>query len=169
VDVPECNCIQADHVSIVCDPSTGAYVLNFSFVNFTPELLAYLFVAPSGGATVTPDFVPLPLVPPGGTFVMPPLTVGNVNPGDQVCFLVSVHNDHLEECCSIVICVIIPPPCTTDPCTGDFNHDGVVNSQDFFDFLVPFFSNNIAADFNHDGTVNSQDYFDFLVAFFNGC
>jgi hypothetical protein len=25
------------------------------------------------------------------------------------------------------------------------------------------------ADFNHDGTVNSQDYFDFLTAFFNGC
>lgn len=29
---------------------------------------------------------------------------------------------------------------TNSKCEGDFNHDGVVNSQDFFDFLVAFFA-----------------------------
>jgi len=52
-------------------------------------------------------------------------------------------------------------------CPGDFNSDGVVTSQDFFDFVAAFFNNN--ADFNHDGLTTSQDFFDFLVAFFNGC
>jgi hypothetical protein len=53
------------------------------------------------------------------------------------------------------------------PCACDWNVDGFLNSQDFFDFLVGFFANN--ADFNHDNTTNSQDFFDFLSCFFTGC
>jgi hypothetical protein len=52
-------------------------------------------------------------------------------------------------------------------CRGDFNEDGTLNSQDFFDFVSAFFANN--ADFNGDGGTNSQDFFDFLQAFFAGC
>jgi len=55
------------------------------------------------------------------------------------------------------------------PCRADFNNDGVVNSQDFFDFLVQFFASTPASDFNNDGLRNSQDFFDFLVQFFAGC
>ena len=47
--------------------------------------------------------------------------------------------------------------------------DGVVNGQDFFDYLAAFFANLAAADFNLDGVVNSQDFFDFLGCFFAGC
>jgi hypothetical protein len=53
------------------------------------------------------------------------------------------------------------------PCRADFNFDGVVNSQDFFEFVTAFFAS--AADFNMDGLTNSQDFFDFLGAFFGGC
>jgi hypothetical protein len=35
---------------------------------------------------------------------------------------------------------IVEVPTTTIPCTADFNHDGHVNSQDFFDFLNAFFA-----------------------------
>ncbi len=54
-------------------------------------------------------------------------------------------------------------------CAPDFNADGLVNSQDFFDFLAAFFASSPTADFNLDGLVNSQDFFDFLTAFFAGC
>jgi hypothetical protein len=56
-----------------------------------------------------------------------------------------------------------PPP----PCPADWNHDRVLNSQDFFEFIADFFAGS--ADFNHDGVTNSQDYFDFVSAFFAGC
>lgn len=51
------------------------------------------------------------------------------------------------------------------PCPCDWNHNGVVNSQDFFDFLGAFFASN--ADINQDGDTNSQDFFDFLSCFFD--
>jgi hypothetical protein len=54
-------------------------------------------------------------------------------------------------------------------CAADFNHDGLANSQDFFDFLAAFFAQEPAADFNLDAAINSQDFFDFLAAFFAGC
>lgn len=53
------------------------------------------------------------------------------------------------------------------PCPCDWNNSGTLNSQDFFDFINPFFAGN--ADFNGSGSTNSQDFFDFLTCFFAGC
>jgi len=54
-------------------------------------------------------------------------------------------------------------------CHADFNNDGFIDSQDFFDFIPAFFAQDVNADINADGVVNSQDFFDFLSEFFAGC
>ncbi len=51
-----------------------------------------------------------------------------------------------------------------NPCPCNWNMDGALNSQDFFDFLTAFFASN--ADINMDGFTNSQDFFDFLTCLF---
>jgi hypothetical protein len=64
------------------------------------------------------------------------------------------------------VTITVPTP-SGIVCPADFNHDDIVNSQDYFDFVTAFFAGN--ADFNHDGSTTSQDYFDFVDAFFTPC
>lgn len=52
-------------------------------------------------------------------------------------------------------------------CSGDWNHDQIVTSQDFFEFIQAFFSDD--ADFDGNDETTSQDFFEFLRAFFTPC
>lgn len=54
-------------------------------------------------------------------------------------------------------------------CPADFNHDSLLDSRDFFDFLNAFSGQKPSADFNGDSVISSQDFFGFLASFFSGC
>ena len=86
---------------------------------------------------------------------MPVLSIHLIDPGVTTRFRAIVSN----ACGSVT-----SMSATLTICRGDFNCSGGLNSQDFFDFLAGFFSEN--ADFNNDNQTNSQDFFDFLTCFF---
>jgi hypothetical protein len=171
IDIPECRCEQFPRFTVTCDAATGAYSITFTVQNFNagPINELHIFPQPIGsGVTATPADFYFPNVPPFGVAGPFTTTISGAQAG-PLCLRISVHLNG-TECCSLVHCFTLPD-CHSDwhPCPADFNHDGVANSADFFDFLNAFFTGNPAADFNNSGSVNSQDFFDFLVAFFAGC
>ena len=56
-----------------------------------------------------------------------------------------------------------------DPCVGDFNGDGTVNTLDVLAFLNAWTAAEGSADINGDGTVNTLDVLAFLNAWTAGC
>ncbi len=54
-------------------------------------------------------------------------------------------------------------------CLADYNHNGVINVQDIFDFLSGWFAGAASADINGNHVIEVQDIFDFLAAWFAGC
>lgn len=125
-------------------------------------------VVNSGGAEVSYRWrrngMVMPISGPGGnpsaatnTLVIPNVQAANL--GQYSCSISNACDALTSQTATL----------TFNACTADYNCDGVVNSQDYFDFLACFFTNCSGADFNGNSVINSQDYFDFLVAFFTGC
>lgn len=54
-----------------------------------------------------------------------------------------------------------------DGCRADWDHNGQVDSRDFFSFLSDFLAGN--ADFDHSGATNSTDFYAFMGAYLGGC
>jgi hypothetical protein len=52
-------------------------------------------------------------------------------------------------------------------CDADWNHDGVIDTFDFFSFTDDFLAGS--ADFNHSGGTDTTDFYDFLTSYFAGC
>jgi len=56
-----------------------------------------------------------------------------------------------------------------EPCVGDFNGDGTVNTLDVLAFLNAWTAGEGSADINDDGTVNTLDVLAFLNFWAAGC
>lgn len=93
---------------------------------------------------------------PDGTFTAL-LTAGNRTGLDR--FIVRMNN-------AVRPVVLMPEPGIRSTGTADWDHNGIVNSDDFFAFVTDFLAGN--GDFDGDGHSNSADFFAFLEVFFNG-
>jgi hypothetical protein len=112
VELPSCDCLQVHDVEIdevVCQSDgTVDFQLCLTFDNLTGEVLEHAFFVPqTPGVTFTPSHVDLPSIPPGGSFTLC-TTVSGATPGAELCFLLTIHDAQLNECCAQEVCVTAP-------------------------------------------------------------
>lgn len=127
-----------------------------------PENTTVIFsVAATGGSPLTYQWKRNGMNVAGGNSAS--LLLLNVTPAQAGDYTVDLTN----PCGTITSDIAVLTVEVVNNCTCDWNTDGMLTSQDFFDFLSGFFTNN--ADFNMDGMTTSQDFFDFIACFFTGC
>ncbi len=59
--------------------------------------------------------------------------------------------------------------CLLVPCDVDLTFDGVLNTNDFFQFLTYYQAQDPRADFTGEGAINTNDFFAFLAVYQAGC
>lgn len=172
--VPECDCAQIHDEIVEClGFGTDCFTYTYDVDNLTGIDIYHSFFVPISPAGITIDSGNVdpsgwnypPMVDNGTETIN--LTICGAMPGEEVCFLMTMHNEGLDECCSIEVCVTAPV-CTLI-CTGDCNGDGIL---DFFDIacFIDYYNNQLpGADFNGDGIFNFFDVSTFLAAFGEGC
>lgn len=176
IEVPDCECAQISNeiVEPLCD-GTGCFTFTFDVDNLTGIPIYYSYFSPLTPAGVTIDtgntdpsrwdYSP---VPPFGTETVS-LTICGAQPGEEVCFLMTMHDETLDECCSIKITVIVPDCDPAGLCPADCNGDGELNFFDVSIFLTEFNNQDPRADYNGDGSWNFFDVSTFLSLFAQGC
>jgi hypothetical protein len=150
---------EGDHAFAVfrfTTPRTGRYTFSGVFEGIDPGSDGNSTVS----VTVRGSMFLSQVIPASGAIVADPVPM-ELAAGDQVDFGVGPGDDGRG------IAMRISGSLSILVCAADWNMDGTIDSQDFFDFLTSFFGGE--ADFNSDGTTNSQDFFDFLGSFFAGC
>ena len=135
---------------------------------------AYL-VPTTPGITVTDNGIFLGGMIDGGAINLS-TTISGASPGQEVCFLITLHDATLADCCGIQHCFTLPPLLNPPPAEflrGDANADGnfdladVIETLDFI-FLGEPVSCRVALDSNDDELVDIADAVFSLATLFAG-
>ena len=176
IEVPDCDCAQIhdEIVEALCDGS-GCFTYTFDVDNLVgiPIYHSYFIPLTPTGVTIDTgntdpsrwDYSPIPYL---GTETVT-ITICGAQPGEEVCFLMTMHDAALDECCSIEICVTVPDCDPAGLCLADCNGDGELNFFDVSEFLSEFIAQEPRADMNDDGAWNFFDVSAYLTAFAAGC
>ena len=113
IDPPRCDCLAFSEETIECDPDNpGSYIYTVNVTNLTQDTIEHLYIFPNDPTiTVSPDYIDVPTSPPGASGTLS-FSISGGDPGDEVCFMITVHNEGLLECCGVERCVILPDCCT---------------------------------------------------------
>jgi hypothetical protein len=106
------TCISISNQSVTCINTNQTY--NWSFCvtnNFTGEINYLSIPNPPAGVTFSKDILQLPvdLQPGQGTCVS--LYFTNMSASTNICFTMGAHNTNFFLCCSINVCLALPPCC----------------------------------------------------------
>ena len=175
-EVPDCDCAKVSNIVAepLCD-GTNCFTMTFDVTNLTPIPIFYSFFSPVSPAGITIDtgnndpsrWDYSPVLPLGTESVS--LTICGAQPGEEVCFLMTMHDAALGECCSIKVTVVVPDCDPVGLCPADCNGDGELNFFDVSMFLTEFNAQDPRADLNNDGSWNFFDLSLFLMSYNAGC
>ncbi|MDF1870210.1 MAG: GC-type dockerin domain-anchored protein, partial [Phycisphaerales bacterium] len=174
--IPECDCAQVHDEFIECSSDgSGCFTYTFDVDNLTGDDIYYSFFAPLSPAGVSIDTGNIdpsrwdfpPMVSYGTETVT--VTICGALPGEEVCFLLTMHTQNLEECCSIEVCITAPDCAQGIACPVDCTGDGVLNFLDISAFLNEFSLHDPRVDLNNDGSWNFLDVSQFLSLYAAGC
>ncbi|MCA9289541.1 MAG: hypothetical protein KDA25_00335, partial [Phycisphaerales bacterium] len=117
IPLPACDCLQITNEIIDCVSFAGdAVSFTFDLTNLSDDVVEHVFLFTPPGVTVIPDYVDVPTLLPGESIGLATTILG-AEPDVQLCMLVSIHDEALEECCAETVCVR-PPDCAACPGEG---------------------------------------------------
>jgi len=157
IDLPDCDCGQVSHLSVVATSTPGTFQFSFTFTNFATWNTGHLVFIPAIGSSINPGILNVgPIAPFGSQAVGPVTIVSGLAPGSQYCFTLGNHRADWLQCCFIEVCVTVPnqSPATGNP--ADLNGDGTVDGGDLGTLLSQWGGPG-SADLNGDGTVDGED------------
>lgn len=106
------SCLQPLDEKILCTTDgSGRFIYKFKIKNLASFDAYHLFIVnPSPGVAVSPDYINLSSNPLSTNEISSELQVmiSGAQPGDLVCFLLTIHDQTLDLCCSIEKCITMP-------------------------------------------------------------
>ena len=121
------GCAQVTDKDIHCLPN-GGYSYTFNVTNNSGSAISQILLTPVQGSsfTLTPQLTNLTTPLQNGQSTTVTTVIGNVQPGDKVCFFVSLMSDK-DACCIVKVCPSIPqcggtpPPPPTYPTPATYS------------------------------------------------
>lgn len=171
------GCIAIGQTSLTCvDDGSGDYSYQLTLVNEGTTTLAFAFfigdpILPAG-ISFQPEMADSLGLAPGGSVVLETVIRG-AQLGEQLCYMLTAHDETLMLCCGISICLDIPgcePAYRRCNCNADasFNIADPIYLLGYLFASGPVPSCSDACDCNDDGTLNIADAVSMLAVLFSG-